>query len=125
MTQGFVFLLGTLVEAAAVAGLGFWLGRRLELSRSSAVLRCCAAAVIGTGVTHPALWLWLPQIVDLAGSRWGGLAVAQGLVILVETPFYAAALRGHWRHSLGFSVGANLASLAAGLAMSQFMAKPV
>lgn len=125
MTQGFAFLLCSLVEVATAAGLAWWLAQRLGMKQAGAILRCCAVAVIATGVTHPGLWLWLPRILDMTGSWWGGTAAAQSLVILVETPIYAAALRGHWRHSLGISAGANLASLVAGLAIRALTAKPV
>lgn len=38
-----------------------------------------------------------------------------GLMILIETPFFAAALRGHWRLSLLISIAANVASGALGM----------
>jgi hypothetical protein len=124
MTQGLSFLLAMLIEGMAASALGWWLAPRGDVSRASASLRCFAAAVIGTGVTHPAMWLWLSRLADLTGSWWGGVAISQCLVILNETPFYAAALRGHWRLSLALSLGANLASLAGGLVMNWLLVKP-
>lgn len=125
MTQGLSFLLALLVEGTAAASLGWWMADRLVLSHAHASLRSFAAAVIGTGVTHPAMWLWLSRLMDMSGSWWGGAIAGQCLVILVETLFYAAALRGHWRLSLGLSAGANLASIAAGALLNVLLTKPV
>ncbi len=124
MTQGLGFLLAMLAEGALAAMLGWWLGLRLDLSRFSASVRCCAASVIGTGVTHPVLWLWFPTWVEMAGSWWGGAVSALTLAILVEGFFYAAVLRGHWRLSLGLSVGTNLVGFGAVLLINSLMVKP-
>lgn len=121
MTQGLVFLLETLVEITAATSLAWPLAARTARSRPDAVLRCGAAALIGTGITLPAYWLWKSWLIDLTGSWWVGIAAAQCLMILVETPVYAAALRGHWRVSAGLSVLANLAGFAAGLLLVRFV----
>ncbi len=123
MTQGLGFLLAMLLEGALAATLGWWLARRLDLSRFSASARCCAASVIGTGVTHPILWLWFSRWVDITGSWWGGALSALVLAIMVEGLFYAAVLRGHWRLSLGVSAAINLLAFGAALAID-WLAKP-
>lgn len=117
MTQGLAFLLAVGIEAAVAAAIGFWCAPRLELSRGNAGLRCLAAAVIGTGVTQPAVWLEHSSLVDFTGSRWGGLAIGVGLAILVEMLFYAAALRGHWILSSLSSAAANAAAVGTTLAL--------
>ena len=124
MTQGLGFLLAMLVEGAIAATLGWWLGSRLGLSRFSASVRCCAASVIGTGVTHPVLWLWFSRWVEITGSWWGGALSALALAILVEGLFYAAVLRGHWRWSFGLSVVANLVGFGAALIVNWLLLKP-
>jgi hypothetical protein len=124
MTQGLGFLLAMLLEGALAAALGWRLGARLELSRFSAGVRCGAASVIGTGVTHPVLWLWLSRWVDITGSWWGGALSALILAILVEGLFYLAVLRGHWRLSLGMSAGANIVGFGATLLINWLLVKP-
>ncbi len=119
MKQGLVFLLATLVEIAAATSLAWPLAPRIARSRADSMLRCGAAALIGTGITLPAFWLWKARLIELTGSGWGGSAVALSLMILVETPVYAAALRGHWRHSVGLSALANLAGFVAGQLLMQ------
>lgn len=109
MTQGLGFLLAMLFEATLAAGLGRWLAPYLKLSRFSASVRCCAASVIGTGVTHPVLWLWFSRWVDITGSWWVGALSVLLLVILVEGLVYAAVLHGRWRLSLGLSALLNTA----------------
>lgn len=122
MTQGFLLLLETLTEAAVTAALGWWLAGRLDMPRAGASLRCCAAAIIATGATHPVMWVWSYRLLEMTGSRWGGLATGQVLVILVETLFYAAALRGHWRLSLMISAVANAVAFGGGLLLSALVA---
>lgn len=124
MTQGLGFLLAMLVEGALAATLGWWLGSRLDLSRFSASVRCCAASVIGTGVTHPVLWLWFSRWAEITGSWWGGALSGLTLAILVEGLFYAAVLRGHWRWSFGLSLVANLFGFGAVLMINWLLAKP-
>jgi hypothetical protein len=121
MTQGPAFLLSTLIEGAVAALLGVWLCRRFDLSRFSASVRTCAAAVIATGATHPALWMGFSRLLEWTGTWWGAAALGEAGVILVETLFYAAALRGHWRWSFGLSAAANLASFAAGIALTSWL----
>jgi len=124
MTRGLVFLLSMLVEGAVAALLGGWLCRRFELSRFSASIRTGAAAVIATGATHPALWIGFSRLLDWTGTRWGAAALGEAGVILVETLFYAAALRGHWRWSLVLSASANLVAFGAGILLTSWVARP-
>lgn len=122
MNQGFLLLLATLTEGAVAAALGWWLAGHLGMPRLGVSLRCCAAAIIATGLTHPMMWLWSSRLLELTGSRWGGLAAGQGLVILVETLVYAAALRGHWRPSLLISAVANAGAFGGGHLLSSLVA---
>lgn len=124
MTQGLGFLLAMLVEGALAAMLGWSLGPRLDLSRFSASIRCCAASVIGIGVTHPVLWLWFSRWVEITGSWWGGALSALALATLAEGLFYAAVLRGHWRWSFGLSVVANLVGFGTALLINWLLVKP-
>lgn len=122
MVQGVFFLLAVAAEGIVAAVFGNWLASRLGLTRRSAALRCLAAAVVGSGATQPVVWLELSRLVELAGSRWGGLASALGLVILIETLVYAAALRGHWRLSLLMSAFANTVSTVVALGLNWYSA---
>ena len=124
MTQGLTFLLSMLAEGAVAALLGAWLCRRFELSRFSASVRTGAAAVIATGATHPVLWMGFSRLLDWTGIWWGAVALSEAGVILVETLFYAAALRGHWRWSLTLSAVANLAAVGAGILLTSWLARP-
>src|SRR3982751_5544023 len=99
MTQGLAFLLSLLIEGAVAALLGACLSERLALSRFCASVRTCAPAVIGTGATHPVLWMVFSRLLEWTGTWRGAVALGETGVILVETLFYAAALRGHWRLS--------------------------
>ncbi len=123
VTQGLVFLLETLVEIATATVLAWSLAPRVARSRPDTMLRCGAAALIGTGITLPAFWLWKSRLVEMTGSWWGGTAVALCLMILAEAPVYAAALRGQWRFAAGLSVLANLAGFAAGLFLVRFVGR--
>lgn len=124
MIHGFGFLLAMLLEGTVAAALGWLLAPRFALSRAAASLRSCAASVIGTAVTHPALWLWLSRWQEVAGSWWEGTLSALCLVILVEVAFYAAALRGYWRLALGLSAVANLIAFLAILLINWLLARP-
>ena len=121
MTQGLVFLLSMLIEGLFAALLGLWLSRQLDLSPFSASVRTGAAAVIGTGATHPALWVGYSKLLEWTGTWRGAATLSVAGVILVETLFYAAALRGHWRWSLALSVVANLASFGAGVLLTSWL----
>jgi hypothetical protein len=118
VTRGLPFLICILVELLVAGGLAWLLARRGYGAPADLMTRCCAAAIIGTGVSQPALWMWFAQLEAALGSRWMAVAAAQGMVILAETPFYAAALRGRWRLSLGTSAAANLVFLAASQGLS-------
>lgn len=122
MTQGLAFLLSMLIEGLLAALLGLWLSRWPDLSPFSAAVRTCASAVIGTGATHPALWIGYSTLLEWTGTWRGAATVGLAGVILVETLFYAAALRGHWRWSLAFSTIANLASFGAGAVLTSWLA---
>ena len=119
MTKGLAFLLSMLIEGAVAALLAILLRKQFDLSRFSAAVRCAAAAVIGTGATNPALWAWYPSLEGWTGTWWGAAAVCEAGVVLVETLFYAAALRGHWRWSLALSIVANAAAFGAGIALAK------
>jgi hypothetical protein len=124
MTKGLAFLLSMVLEGAVAALLGAWLRQRLGLSRFSASVRTGAAAVIGTGATHPALWVGFSRLLEWTGLWWGAAALSEAGVILVETLFYAAALRGSWRWSLALSMAANSASFAAGMLLASWLPRP-
>lgn len=121
MTRGLVFLLVMLVEGALAAVLGALLHRRLDLSRFGAGLRAGAAAIIGAGATHPLQWMMYPALVGELGVAWQATAVAEAGAILVETLFYAAVLRGHWRWSLALSVVVNAIGFGAGVTLADWL----
>jgi len=98
--------------------LGAWLYRRLDLSRLGAGLRTSAAAIIGTGATHPLQWMAFPPLSTAIGVPWQAIAITEGGAVLVEALFYAAVLRGHWRWSLTLSIVVNAVSFGAGLAIA-------
>ena len=125
MTQGLVFLITMLIEGILAALLGLALRRRFDLSRFSACVRACAAAVIGTGATHPALWVGFSRLLEWTGSWRGAAALSMAGVILVETLFYAAALRGHWRWSLALSTVVNLAAFGAGVFLASWLPRSI
>jgi hypothetical protein len=118
MTKGLAFLLSMLIEGVVAALLGGLLRKQSDLSRFSAAIRCGAAAVIGTGATNPAIWTWFSTLEGWTGTWWGAAAVSEAGVVLVETLFYAAALRGHWRWSLAFSIVANGVAFGAGVLLA-------
>ena len=125
MTKGLAFLLCMLIEGAVAALLALLLHKQFDLSRVSAAVRCCAAAVIGTGATTPAVWAWYSRLEGLTGSWWGAVAVSEAGVVLVEMLFYAAALRGHWRWSLAFSMVVNAAAFGAGNLLASARLLPI
>ena len=111
-----------LVEGALAALLGALLRRRLGLSRFGAGLRAGGAAIIGAGATHPLQWTMYPLLLAELGIQWQASAVAEVGAILVETLFYAAVLRGHWRWSLALSVVVNTVGFGAGLVFADWLA---
>lgn len=123
MTKGLAFLAGMLIEGAVAALLALLLRRQIGLSGFSAAVRCAAAAVIGTGATNPALWVWYSGLEGWTGTWWGAAALSEAGVVLVETLFYAAALRGHWRWSLALSIVVNAVAFGAGVLLAAEMAR--
>lgn len=121
MTQGLAFLISLLIEGAVAAVLGVCFSERLALSRFGASVRTCAAAVIGTGATHPVLWIVFSRLLEWTGTWRGAVVLGETGVILVETLFYVAALRGHWRLSFCLSAIANLVSLGAGILITSWL----
>lgn len=115
MMKGLAFLVCMLIEGAAAALLAMLLRKQVDLSRFSAAVRCGAVAVIGTGATNPAIWAWFSRLEGWTGTWWGAAAVSEAGVVLVESLFYAAALRGHWRWSLALSIVANAVAFGAGV----------
>lgn len=124
MTKGFAFLLGMLIEGAVAALLAILLRKQFDLPRFSAAVRCAAAAVIGTGATNPAIWAWFSRLEEWTGTWWGAAALSEAGVVLVETLFYAAALRGHWRWSLALSIVVNAAAFSAGILLASGLPRP-
>lgn len=124
MTKGLAFLAAMLIEGVVAALLAVMLRRQFGLSRFSAAVRCAAAAVIGTGATNPALWVWYSGLEKWTGTWWGAFALSEAGVVLVETLFYAAALRGHWRWSLVLSIVVNAVAFGAGILLAAEMAQP-
>jgi len=124
MTKGFAFLLGMLIEGAVAALLAILLRKQFDLPRFSAAVRCAAAAVIGTGATNPAIWAWFSRLEGWTGTWWGAAALSEAGVVLVETLFYAAALRGHWRWSLALSIVVNAAAFSAGILLASGLPRP-
>ncbi|HET6619742.1 MAG TPA: hypothetical protein VFG64_07355 [Dongiaceae bacterium] len=123
MTHGLAFLLSMLVEGAVGALLGACLRERFNLSRLGASVRAGAAAVIGTGATHPALWVGFPGLMAWTGTWRSAAAFCVAGLSLVETLFYAAALRGCWRWSLVLSTSANLLSFGIGMLLVSWLPK--
>ena len=124
MTQGLAFLISMLIEGALAAALGALLCRELEQSKFGASVRAGAAAVIGTGATHPAVWIGFSRLLELTGTWWGAATLGEAGVILVETLFYAAALRGRWLWAFGLSAVANLAAFGAGIQLTSWLPPP-
>ena len=124
MTKGLAFLLGMLIEGAVAALIAILLRKRFNLSRFGAAVRCGAAAVIGTGATNPAIWAWFSRLEGWTGTWWGAAALSEAGVVLVETLFYAAALRGHWRWSLALSIVVNAAAFSAGVLLASGLPRP-
>jgi len=124
VTKGLGFLLGMLIEGAVAALLAALLRKQFDLSRFSAAVRCGAAAVIGTGATNPAIWAGFSRLEGWTGTWWGAAAVGEAGVVLVETLFYAAALRGHWRWSLALSIIVNAAAFGAGVLLASGLPRP-
>ena len=124
MTKGPAFLLGMLVEGVVAALIAILLRKQLDLSRFGAAVRCAAAAVIGTGATNPAIWAWFSRLEGWTGTWWGAAALSEAGVVLVETLFYAAALRGHWRWSLALSIVVNAAAFSAGVLLASGLPRP-
>lgn len=124
MTKGLAFLLGMLIEGAVAALLGTLLHKPFDRSRFGAAVRCGAAAVIGTGATNPAIWVGFSRLEEWTGSWWGAAALGEAGVVLVETLFFAAALRGRWRWSLALSIAANAAAVGAGMLLGSGVVRP-
>ena len=124
MTKGLAFLLGMLIEGAVAALLGILLRKQFDLSRFSAAVRCGAAVVIGSGATNPAIWAGFSRLEGWTGTWWGAAALSEAGVVLVETLFYAAALRGHWRWSLALSIVVNAAAFGAGVLLASGLPRP-
>jgi hypothetical protein len=124
MTKGLAFLFGMLIEGVVAALIAILLRKQFDLSRFGAAVRCGAAAVIGTGATNPAIWAWFSRLEGWTGTWWGAAAVSEAGVVLVETLFYAAALRGHWRWSLALSIVVNAAALGAGVLLASGLPRP-
>lgn len=124
MTHGLAFLLSMLVEGAVAAVLGTCLRAHFNLSRLRASVRAGAAAMIGTGATHPALWVVFPRLMEWTGTWSSAAALCVAGVILVETPFYGAALRGCWRWSLVLSTIVNALSFGVGMLLTSWLPKP-
>ena len=124
MTKGLAFLICMLIEGTVAVLLAVLLRKQFALSRFSAAVRCGAAAVIGTGATNPAIWAWFSRLEGWTGTWWGAAALSEAGVVLIETLFYAAALRGHWRWSLTLSIMANAAAFGAGVLLASELARP-
>jgi hypothetical protein len=124
MTKGLAFLLCVLAEGAVAALLAMLLRKQFGLSRFSAAVRCGAAAVIGTGATNPAIWAGFSRLEGWTGTWWGAAAVSEAGEVLIETLFYAAALRGHWRWSLMISIVVNAAAFGAGVLFASGLPPP-
>jgi hypothetical protein len=118
MTKGLAFLVCMLIEGAVATLLGILLRRQFNLSLFSAAVRCGAAAVIGTAATNPAIWAGFSRLEGWTGAWWGAAALSEAGVALVETLFYAAALRGHWRWSLAISIIVNAMAIGAAVQFS-------
>lgn len=121
MTQGIALLLGMLIEGVTAALLGALLRKRFAMSLFSAGIRCGAAAIIGTGATNPVVWTWFSGLEGWTGTWWAAAALREAGVVLVETLFYAAVLRGHWRWSLALSILVNATAFGAGIAFAGWL----
>ena len=121
MTQGLIFLICMAIEGVVAAFLGACVNRRLELSRFGASVRAGAAAVIGTGATHPVIWLEYTRLAEWVGNRCGAIVLGAAGAILIETLFYAAVFRGHWRWSAALSTLANMAAFGTGFFLTSWL----
>lgn len=124
MTWGLVISTAMAAEVFAAGALAFLLAGKAGRARWDLALRGTAGALIGSGITEPIRWLYFVRLVNLAGSGWEGLAIAQALVILVETAIYAVLLRGRWRLSLLLAMAANTASAGITFALLGLSAPP-
>jgi hypothetical protein len=77
-------------------------------------LRAALAAVVGTVVTHPLLWLAFPRVDDAIGY-WTAVTILEAAVVVVESVGYRVALRCGWAAALLVSFVANAASTGLGL----------
>lgn len=107
MSQPVALILSILIEGG-VAALMLW---RL---RWGAPWRGAAAALVGTLVTHWAVWAVMPPLIEEIGY-WPTLLIVEGCVVLVETVAYRFVGGLTWRRALTASFAANLASTLAGL----------
>lgn len=107
MTQMQALLLSMLVEAAVAGSLAAAL-------RWGAPARAASAAVVATALTHWAVWLGMPEMMDTLGY-WGAFAVAETLVVLVEAAVYRLAAVRSAPRALLISLAANAASAGLGL----------
>ncbi|MCX7360557.1 MAG: hypothetical protein NTV97_01500 [Alphaproteobacteria bacterium] len=108
MDQGTALLVSITVEAVVAAGV-------LGLSGWGRPLLGVAAAVTGTLITHPLLWLAYPEI-EIWTSYWTAFAVVEAMVVLVETFAYRLILPTDWARAFALSFVANAASAGVGMA---------
>lgn len=106
MTQLQAMLLSLASEAVVAAALAC--GLRLR------TLPAALAAVAGTLVTHPLLWLVFGRV-DAAIGYWPAVAALEAAVVVVESAAYRLLLRCRWRVALLVSLTANAASTVLGL----------
>ena len=104
LTQLQAFGLTLAVESVAAMALA----PSFQITRSRAVL----SAVLGSTVTHPLLWLSFYKVYPLLGVAT--TPILEGVVILVEAPFYRFLAKARWLEALLLSLLINAASWAAG-----------
>ena len=104
MTQLEAMALTFAIEAPVAALLSLGLVR--------APLRCAAAAILGTAITHPILWAVFYSATKVLGALT--TPILEGVIIAAETLAYRAVATPRWEEAALFSVLANAASWGAG-----------
>jgi len=100
LTQLEAFGLTLAVEAIGAIALA----PAFQIKRRDAML----AAVIGSTMTHPQVWLWFYTLYDILGR--GTTPAIEALVIIAEAPFYRFLAGARWSEAFLLSLLINAAS---------------
>jgi hypothetical protein len=104
LTQFEAMGLTLVLEAAVAAALAFPLARN--------PLRCAAAAIVASCLTHPILWAIFYDVVPYLGAYT--TPVLEFVIMAAETLAYRAIATPRWSEAALLSIIANAASWGAG-----------